>query len=53
VGWLAAVTTIPPTIKAALAEKKALSLLPANAPGRGNYEAAIAKYEAALKDESK
>ncbi len=34
-------------------EKKALSLLPADAPGRGDYEAAIAKFEAALKNESK
>lgn len=34
-------------------EKKALSLLPPNAPGRGDYEAALAKFEAALEDESK
>ena len=46
-------TTIPPTIQAALAEKKALSLLPADTSGRGDYEAALAKFEAALKDESK
>ena len=31
-------------------EKKALSLLPPNAPGRGDYEAALAKFEAALKE---
>ena len=30
-------------------EKKALSLLPADAPGRGKYEAALARFEAALK----
>ena len=29
-------------------EKKALSLLPPDAPGRGDYEAALAKFEAAL-----
>ncbi len=52
-GWLAAVTTIPPTIQAVLAEKKALSLLPSDAPLRGEYEAALAKFEAALEDESK
>ena len=34
-------------------EKKALSLLPASAPGRSDYEAALAKFEAALKNESK
>ena len=34
-------------------EKKALSLLPADTPGRGEYEAALAKYEAALEDKSK
>ncbi|MCH7547450.1 MAG: hypothetical protein IID30_13705 [Planctomycetes bacterium] len=33
-------------------EKKALSLLPADAPGRGDYEAALAKYVAALENES-
>ncbi len=45
-------TTIPPTIQATLAEKKALSLLPADAPRRGDYEAVLAKFEAALKNES-
>ncbi len=30
-------------------EKKASSLLPPDAPGRGDYEAALAKFEAALK----
>ena len=30
-------------------EKKALSVLPRDAPGRGDYEAALAKFEAALK----
>ena len=30
-------------------EKKALSLLPPDAPGRGDYEAAFARFEAALK----
>ena len=30
-------------------EKKALSLLPPEAPGRGDYEAALARFEAALK----
>ena len=34
-------------------EKKALSLLPPDAPGRGDYETALAKFEAALEDESK
>ncbi len=34
-------------------EMKALSLLPATAPGRSDYEAALAKFEAALEDESK
>ncbi len=34
-------------------EKKALSLLPADAPGRDDYEATLAKFEAALEDESK
>ncbi len=29
-------------------EKKALSLLPPDAPGRSDYEAALAKFEAAL-----
>ncbi len=33
-------------------QKKALLLLPAEA-GRGPYEAALAKFEAALEDESK
>ncbi len=32
-------------------EKKALSLLASDAPGRGDYEAALAKFEAALKDD--
>ncbi|MEE9128917.1 MAG: protein kinase [Phycisphaerales bacterium] len=32
-------------------EKKALSLLPADAPGRGDYEAALAKFEAAFVDQ--
>ena len=31
-------------------EKKALSLLPPDAPGRGDYEAALARFEAALKE---
>ena len=31
-------------------EKKALSLLPPDAPHRGDYEAALAKFEAALKE---
>ncbi len=31
-------------------EKKALSLLPPDAPGRSDYEAALAKFEAALKE---
>ncbi len=30
-------------------EKKALSLLPPDASGRGDYEAALAKFEAALR----
>ena len=30
-------------------EKKALSLLPPDAPGRGDLEAALARFEAALK----
>ncbi len=34
-------------------ERKALSLLPADGPGRSGYEAAIARFEAALEDESK
>ncbi|MEE9128695.1 MAG: hypothetical protein V3T84_01660 [Phycisphaerales bacterium] len=34
-------------------EKTALSLLPPEAPGRSDYEAALAKFEAALEDESK
>ncbi|MEE8153346.1 MAG: tetratricopeptide repeat protein, partial [Phycisphaerales bacterium] len=34
-------------------EERALSLLPADAPGRGDYEAALAKFETALEDESK
>ncbi len=34
-------------------EETALSLLPADGPGRGDYEDAIAKFEAALEDESK
>ena len=34
-------------------EKKALSLLPAQGSLRGDYEAALAKFEAALEDESK
>ncbi len=45
-------TTIPPTIQAVLAEKKALSLLPSDAPLHGEYEAALAKYESVLEDES-
>jgi cytochrome c-type biogenesis protein CcmH/NrfG len=31
-------------------EKKALSLLPPDAPGRSDYEAALAKFEAALQE---
>ena len=43
----------PADVRAGRSEKKALSLLPANASGRDGYEAAIAKFEAALEDESK
>ena len=32
-------------------EKKASSLLPPDAPGRADYEAARARFEAALKEE--
>ncbi len=39
--------------KAIETEEKALSLLPPDGPGRGEYEASIAKYQAALQDESK
>jgi tetratricopeptide (TPR) repeat protein len=34
-------------------EKKALSLLPADSPARGDYEAAIARFEATFEDESR
>ena len=34
-------------------QEKALSLIPADAPGRGDYEAALAKFEAALESESR
>ncbi|MCZ6834810.1 MAG: serine/threonine-protein kinase [Planctomycetota bacterium] len=33
-------------------EKKALSLLPVDTPGRGDYEAALSRFEAALESES-
>ena len=39
------------TAAAIKTEKKALSLLPADAPGRGDYEAALARFEASLKDD--
>ena len=40
------------TVAAIETEKKALSLLPADAPDHDDYEAALARYEAALENES-